>query len=253
MSLTRRVRQYWLYSILVSRIYLSLCFPAFNEAANIHGQISDALRAGESIGKEFEVIIVNDGSTDETKAIVSTLQHQDPRIRLVNHVNNRGYGAAVWSGLKAAKGEYLFYSDADRQFNLKEIAKLFAYIEQFDVVIGYRRKRQDHFIRRVNTWGWARLTSLLLGTRVKDPDCAFKLFRRTALAGVSVRSQGAVFSPELLMKLRRSNRSIKEVAVTHLPRRAGSPTGASINVIVRALKELFGLWRSTHYSNRRTR
>ncbi len=243
MSLTRRVRQYWLYSILVSRIYLSLCFPAFNEATNIRGQVSDALRAGESIGKAFEVIIVNDGSTDETKAIVSTLQHQDPRIRLVNHSRNRGYGAAVWSGLRAARGQYLFYSDADRQFDLREIKKLFAHIDHYDVVIGYRKTRQDHFMRRMNTWGWAKLAHLALGIKAKDPDCAFKLFRRSALAGISVRSQGAVFSPELLLRLKHLNRSIKEIPVTHLPRRSGSPTGASARVIIRALRELFDLWR----------
>ena len=209
------------------------------------------MRAGESVARSFEIIIVNDGSTDETRAIVSALQHQDPRIRLVNHSRNRGYGAAVWSGLRAARAEYLFYSDADRQFELREIKNLFEYIHQYDVVIGYRRHRQDHFMRRVNTWGWAKLAHLALGIKVKDPDCAFKLFRRSALVGISVRSQGAVFSPELLVKLRRLNRSIKEIPVTHLPRRSGSPTGATARVIVRALRELFDLWRRTRALGRR--
>lgn len=226
----------------MSAVYLSLCFPALNEAPNIKGLIEDALGVGQRMGKPFEVIVVDDGSTDHTAALLQRFVAADARVRAVHHPANRGYGAAVWSGLRAARGRYLFYSDADRQFDLGEIKKLFEHIPRHDAVVGYRFKRQDHLIRRLNTWGWALLTHAALGLPFKDPDCAFKLFRRGALDGITVNAQGAVFSPELLYRLLRAGRRIKEIPVTHLPRRAGNPTGASVRVIARALRELGRLW-----------
>jgi putative flippase GtrA len=188
---------------------------------------------------------VNDGSTDETGSIAESIARAQPRVRVVTHEHNKGYGEALKTGLRAARMDYVFFTDADLQFDIKELQNLLVHLREHAAVIGYRAPRQDAFMRLVNAWVWNKLNRLLFGLKIRDIDCAFKLFRRNLVQNLKLESSGAMISAELLIRLVRSKASIKQVPVSHLPRSAGSPTGAKPAVILRALKEMVQLYRGS--------
>lgn len=229
---------------------LTVSMPAFNEAENIPGMVADVLRVVPRLVDEFEIIVVDDGSRDETAVVTQTLAAQHPQLRLVQHEVNRGYGTAVLTGLTHATKELVFFTDADRQFDLAELEKLLAKIETADLVVGYRAPRRDPFMRRLNGRGWSWLVTLLFGYTARDIDCAFKLMRRTVIERLKedITSGGATFSAEFLVRAKQAGFKIAEVPLDgHRPRVAGNPTGAKLRVIVRAFKELvqfrLRLWR----------
>jgi glycosyltransferase involved in cell wall biosynthesis len=217
---------------------LSVVLPAYNEEANVAATVAEAVAVLRRLGLDYEVIVVDDGSRDATAAIVQRLAAEDPRIRLVQHERNQGYGAALASGFAAARGELIFLTDADKQFDLAEIELLLPHIRHADLVIGHRAPRRDPFVRRLFGWGWNMLVNLVFGYTARDVDCAFKLFRRRVLDDVKVASRGAMFSAELLIRARQAGYVVHEVAVSHRPRRAGRPTGAKPAVIARAFRDL---------------
>jgi glycosyltransferase involved in cell wall biosynthesis len=197
---------------------LSVFFPCFNEEANVEIVVDRALAVLRDRDLDrFEVIVVDDGSSDETGVRADKLAARYDEVRVVHHVQNQGYGAALRSGFGAAALPWVFLTDGDGQFDLNEIDFFLAAADQAEVVIGYRRERADHFGRRVNTW-FGPLTA-----------------------------SGAVISTELLVGVRRARIPIVEIGVHHYPRHAGSPSGASRRVILRALRELVNLrirdWR----------
>ena len=228
---------------------LSISFPAYNEEANIGKAVQDAIRVAARLADDFEVIVVDDGSADRTAEVVRELESQHPQVRLIEHEVNKGYGAAVFDGLVGGTKEWAFFTDGDLQFVLDELEKLWALCDQGDLIIGYRAPREDPFIRKLNGFGWTWLTNVLFGYVSRDVDCAFKLIRREALNAVAphVSSRGATFSAELLVRAKKMGYKLREVPVTHLPRQAGSQTGAKISVILRAFKEMalfrLKLWR----------
>ncbi len=213
--------------------------------ANLDRTVTSALAVLERRGlREFEVIVVDDGSTDGTTAVADGLSARDRRVRVVHHATNRGYGAAVRSGLAAARLEWIFYTDSDGQFDLDEIDLLLAEADRCDAVIGYRRHRSDGAVRRLNQTLWAAVVRATLGVAVRDVDCAFKLLRRSYVERVMpLESEGAVISAELLVKLQRAGARVTQVGVTHYPRSAGTPSGNNPRVIARAFRELFRLRR----------
>ncbi len=221
---------------------LSVFFPAYNEEENIESTVEQATDVLSSLDIEYEIIVVNDGSSDRTGEIAERLSLTDPRIRVINHDPNQGYGAAVWSGIQAARYEYVFFTDADLQFDLREIPLLLEHVPEHDVVLGYRADRQDPFIRLVNAKGWNILNRLLFGLKVKDIDCAFKLFKTKLVQNLPIESRGAMMSAELLIRLKQKGVKFKEVPVTHLPRMYGEATGAKPAVILRAFRELFSMY-----------
>jgi glycosyltransferase involved in cell wall biosynthesis len=215
--------------------------PAFNEAENIPGMVADVLRVLPQLTDEFEIIVVDDGSRDETAVVTQQLAAQHPEVKLVQHEVNRGYGTAVLTGLTHASKELVFFTDADRQFDLSEIEKLLEHIETADLVVGYRAPRRDPFMRRLNGKGWSWLVTLLFGYTARDIDCAFKLMRRSVIEQLQdeITSGGATFSAEFLVRAKQAGFKIVEVPLNgHRPRVAGNPTGANLRVIVRAFKEL---------------
>lgn len=222
---------------------LSLFFPAYNESGSITRAVNQADRVLKQLTKTYEIIVVNDGSRDDTGAIADALATKNHRVRVVHHPQNQGYGAAVTSGLHAAKYDYVFFTDADMQFDLKELKKLLVHVPAYEAVLGYRAHRQDPFFRRVNAYGWNVLNRIAFGLKVRDIDCAFKLLKRDRVQNINLTSRGAMVSAELLIHLQRQCIPFKEVAVTHMPRTSGSPTGAKPSVILRALRELFQLYR----------
>ncbi|MEW6268526.1 MAG: glycosyltransferase family 2 protein [Thermodesulfobacteriota bacterium] len=221
---------------------LSASFPAHNEEDNVGPMIADLLAVLPDVAERFEVIVVDDGSRDATYERASAIAAQDPRVRVVRHPVNRGYGAAVWSGLTAGALEYAFFTDGDRQFDVRQLADLIRELDGHDVVVGYRVDRQDNAIRIANAHAWNWLIRTLLHVPVRDVDCAFKLFDRRVLEGLVIEAGGAMFSAELLARLQARGARIVEVPVRHLPREKGRSSGGNPRVIARAFYELFRLY-----------
>jgi glycosyltransferase involved in cell wall biosynthesis len=226
----------------MSPFSISVFFPCYNEQDNVERVVSKAIEALVAMGADFEIIIVNDGSADKTGQAADSIAEADKRVRVVNHPQNRGYGAAVQSGIRNAKKELVFFTDGDGQFDIGEIQLLLPFIEQNDVVCGYRLDRKDPFMRKLNSWLWTKLVCMLFGMRIRDIDCAFKLFRREVFDGMKLSSAGALISAEILARATRRGLRIAEVGVHHYPRTAGKQTGANPKVILRAFKELFKLY-----------
>jgi glycosyltransferase involved in cell wall biosynthesis len=187
---------------------------------------------------DLEIIVVNDGSRDETGRIVAALAARDPRVRLIEHPVNLGYGAAVRDAVWAATKELVFFTDSDLQFDLAELPRFLERIAGADLVIGYRYARSDPWYRRLFGNGWSWLVNILFGYTARDVDCAFKLLRHRVIEVVQVASGGAMFSAEFLVRAKRAGFRIVEEPVSHHPRQVGTQTGAHLRVILRAFREL---------------
>jgi len=222
---------------------LSLVFPVFDEAANIGPLLDASLRLAPKLARDFEIVVVDDGSRDGSAAIVAARRSEDPRIRLVRHGSNRGYGAALRAGLREARGELIFFSDADLQFDLDELATLLAHARDFDIVAGYRKPRRDPWPRRFIACLWGANVRLLFDLRVRDIDCAFKVFRRHVIDAIPIASIGAFINTEILVRASNAGFRIHQVPVTHRRRRHGRQSGANPRVILRAIIELATLYR----------
>jgi glycosyltransferase involved in cell wall biosynthesis len=226
---------------------LSVVLPAYNEESNIEPMIENVLKTIGPAVADLEVIAVNDGSTDRTGERIQAVAARHPNVRMVAHEKNRGYGAALYSGFTAAKKEWVFMTDSDRQFKLAEFHNLAVQSDRADLVVGYRSPRRDPFHRLLYGWGWNTLVRLLFGYTARDVDCAFKLFKREILDHITIQSRGATFSAEFLVRAKRAGYKSVEVTVSHLPRRAGRQTGARLDVVTRAFRELVqvrvALWR----------
>jgi glycosyltransferase involved in cell wall biosynthesis len=261
-----------------NKLSISVFFPCYNEQENVERVVKRAKEVLEGIGADYEIIIVDDGSKDRTGEIADEMAKGDSHIRVVHHKPNRGYGGALQSGFRAATKELVFFTDGDGQFDIGEIKLLLGILEERqrtedggqktedrmqnaerkaeekhgqdarathknDIVCGYRINRQDPIMRKINGWMWTRLVNFLFGMRIRDIDCAFKLFRREAVADMKMSSSGALISAEILARATRKGCRIAQAGVHHYPRTAGKQTGANIRVILRAFRELFALYR----------
>lgn len=226
----------------VERRSLSIVLPCFNEAASIERVARQAAEVGRRLATSLDVVAVDDGSTDETSERLARLSTEIPELEIVRHEVNLGYGAALRSGFARARGELVFYTDADGQFDLSELPGLVALLDRYDVVSGYRLARRDGPLRYFYGVAWTALTDALLDTRVRDVNCAFKIFPRELVASPgTLRSTGALFGAELISEARRRGLRVGEIGVTHHARRGGRPTGAYPAVIGRAFRELYAL------------
>jgi len=228
---------------------LSYFFPAHNEAENIEALVDEALAELPKLADEFEIIAVDDGSKDGTGAIADRLAAEHPEVRVVHHQVNRGYGGALRSGFAASRYPLVAFTDGDRQFKIADVGRLLQRMQlpdKPDVVLGYRIKRADPFIRLAYARFYRFALRVWFGLKVTDPDCACKLFRRESLEGIRLQSQGGFLSGELLIKLRQRGRTIAEVGVPHYPRVAGQQSGANPKVVLRAVRDFWrlrvGLW-----------
>ena len=226
---------------------ISAFFPAYNEEANIGALCLKTAGVLKRLAGDWEVVAVDDGSRDRTAAVVAALHAKEPRIRVVSHAVNQGYGAAVKTGFASARMDWVFFSDGDGQFDVAELERLLPLMDGHDLVVGYRIKRADPLQRRLNAWAWGTLVRTLFGLRgVRDIDCAFKLVRRSVFDTFHLETNGAMISTELLVKAQKNGFRTVEVGVNHYPRTAGVQTGAKLKVIARAFKELFRysvVWR----------
>lgn len=217
---------------------VSFVLPCYNEEANIERAIDEVTRVAERLCAEHEIIVVDDGSADRSAALVAQRTETDPRVRLVQHDGNQGYGEALRSGFTAARLDHVFFTDSDNQFVLDELERFLPWIEHVHVVAGYRANRQDPPARRLMARGWNYLVRVLFYVPVRDIDCAFKLFRRSVFDELDLEAVGAMVSTELMVKVGRAGFGVVEIPVTHLPRTAGEARGADPRVILRAFREL---------------
>jgi glycosyltransferase involved in cell wall biosynthesis len=217
---------------------VSIVLPCYNEAANVADAVRAATGAAEAHAADFEVIVVDDGSTDGTAQIAARLADADRRVRLVVHPSNRGYGGAVRSGLRAARMPWVLLTDADLQFDLRELESFVPLANDADLIAGWRIARQDPPHRRLNAAAWNWLMHKRFDVPVRDIDCAFKLVRRDLLEEIPLTSSGAMISTELLVRAVAAGAIVQEVGVHHLPRAAGEQSGASPRVVIKAFREL---------------
>lgn len=221
---------------------LSVFFPEYNEEANVENMVRAAQTVIPQVAETWEIIPVNDGSKDKTGEIIDRLAQEDPHVKPVHHEKNKGYGGAVISGFKASKMDLVFFTDGDLQFDLKEITLLMDRLNEGDLILGYRKNRRDAWHRKLNAFLWGSLVKFLFGFKVRDVDCAFKLIKRGVLNKVELSAGGAMISTELLARAHKAGFKFVEVGVTHLPRTAGTQTGAKLSVILKAFRELFKLY-----------
>lgn len=218
---------------------LSVILPAHNEEVAIADTVRSVCEAVSTWTTDFEIIVVNDGSKDQTRAIVERLAAENSHIRLLNHEENQGYGAALVSGFEAITKDLAFFMDSDGQFDIYDLERFFPLLEEYDAVLGYRIDRQDTWMRKLNAWGWKMLVRTIFHLRVHDVDCAFKLYRSQFFHEHRLETRGAMINTEILYKFKRAGNTYTEIGVKHLPRHGGSATGARPAVIARAFKELF--------------
>jgi len=206
---------------------ISAVFPAYNEEENIEPCVLEARAILNELVRDFEIIIVNDGSTDNTGAVCAGLEKKFDKVRVVSKARNEGYGYALRDGFRAARFDLVFFSDADRQFDIYNLKDLLEYCDKFDIVIGYRKNRQDPLTRKLASSCYNLLVRGLFGLKVRDINCAFKIFHKEIFERISIESNQYVVNMEILAKARALGYSVKEVAVSRFPRREGrSKVGA---------------------------
>ena len=228
---------------------LSIFFPFWNEEQNIEAVVKKTIVVVDKITQNWEIIMVDDGSSDKTLEIAKRLAQEDSRLVAISHKTNRGYGAALKTGFETAKYELVVFNDGDGQFDFSEIDKFLEKIENADVVIGFRKKRLDNPFRHLlmnllKIWDF-----IFFGFRFKDIDCGFKLFKKEALNKIMpFKSEGAMITTEILARAKKENLKIAEVEVHHYPRIYGDQSGGNLRVILRAIKESLILWKNLTFN-----
>lgn len=224
-------------------VSITVFFPCYNEQGNVRKVAEQALGVLEGLHADYEVIIVDDGSSDNTGPLADAVAAEHPRVRVIHHPRNLGYGAALQSGFRAATRPIVFYTDGDAQFDIAEMPPLLPLLEKYDIVSCYRLNRQDNFVRRMNGWLWTRVTGVMFSLPLCDIDCAFKLYKRAIFDDIRMESTGALIDTEILARAARKGYTITQRGVHHYPRTAGRQTGANLRVVLRAFKELLKLRR----------
>ncbi len=222
---------------------LSVFFPDYNDGGTIASMVLAALKVCEQVTDDYEVIVVNDASTDYSQEILDDLAAQYPRFRFIRHQTNRGYGGALRSGFAAATKEWVFYTDGDAQYDPHELVKLIAALRpDVDMVNGYKIARSDPFFRiiigRIYHYG----VKLMFGLRLRDTDCDFRLISKQALDNINLTSDTGMITVELQRKLQDAGYKFAEVPVHHYHRAYGQSQFFNFPRIFRTLTGLLGLW-----------
>lgn len=229
---------------------LSIFFPFWNEEKNIESVIKKAIPIAQEIAVRWEIIMIDDGSSDKTLSIAKKLAAKNKNLSVITHFPNRGYGAALKEGFLNAKYKYIVFNDGDGQFDFGEVDKFINLIQDADMVIGYRKKRNDpNLFKRLLLMNLLKIWDFILFRfYFRDIDCGFKMFTREALEKIGpLRSEGAMITTELLAKAKKKKLRIKETGVDHFPRKFGDQSGANFPVVLRAVLESFQLWYDLHY------
>ncbi len=224
---------------------LSVFFPCFNEEDNIKSTVSKASKVLESLRVNYEILIIDDGSTDKTGEVADKLALNDKRVSVIHQING-GYGEALKAGFNNAKYKWVVYTDSDGQFDFSEVNKFLDKQSGADLILGYRIKRSDPFIRSLLAGGWRMTLFICFGLHLKDVDCGFKMIKKKTWEKISplTSSRGAMVNAELAIRAKRQGFRVVEIGVNHYPRLLGTPTGASLKVIVNSYLDLIKLWLS---------
>jgi glycosyltransferase involved in cell wall biosynthesis len=222
---------------------ISVFFPAFNDEGSIGGLVGDALALLPTLADDYEVIVVNDGSSDRTADVLEELARAEPRLRIVHHESNRGYGAALRTGFASATKELVFYTDGDGQYDVRELARLRPLlVAGVDVVNGYKVERADQWRRKALGAAYNRVAHLLFKLPIRDVDCDFRLLRRRAVEGIELFSSSGSICVELVHKLYRAGCVFVEVPVNHYPRAHGRSQFFTLRRVGRTALDLMSLW-----------
>lgn len=225
---------------------LSAFFPAYNDARSLPALIEKAFAVLAAAAEEFEVIVVNDGSTDETAAVLRELQARfGPRLRVVEHLQNRGYGGALRSGFQSARYELIFYTDGDGQYDVGELPLLLdKWSDSAGLVNGYKLKRHDPWHRVCIGWAYNKFARFLFGIRLRDIDCDFRLIRRAVVERLNLTSDSGTICVELVRGIELTGCEVREVGVHHYPRPYGRSQFFRIRSLFATLRQLMALyWR----------
>ena len=222
---------------------ISVFFPAYNDEASIAGLVGEALALLPSLTDDFEVIVVDDGSTDGTAAVLDELARADPRLRVVHHESNRGYGAALRTGFMSATKDLVFYTDGDGQYDVRELLLLRPLLAaEVDIVNGYKVQRADGWQRKAIGAVYNGLAHLLFSIPIRDVDCDFRLIRRRAVEQVELVSSSGSICVELVHKLHQRGCVFAEVPVQHRPRAHGRSQFFTLRRVSRTAFDLMSLW-----------
>ncbi len=232
---------------------LSVFFPCYNEEKNIQKTVSKAILVLNNVAKQWEIILVNDGSKDNTGQVLEQIKKQYPKqIRIITHNPNRGYGAALKSGFYNAKYNWITFTDSDGQFDFSEITEFIKKQQnsKADLVIGYYLSRKVSKTTIITSKIWEFIVFILFGLKVKDIDCAFKLISKKVINTIPKleAERGAFISSEFLIKAKKSGFKIVEIGVHHYPRIEGQATGRNIKVILKSFSDLFRLWFKINFN-----
>lgn len=201
---------------------LSVVFPTFNDGKSIPTLVKKTLSLLPKLTNDYEIIIVNDGSKDNTGEVLRQLQKEVSFLKVVTNEVNQGYGAALVNGFKKARKDFIFYTDSDGQYDVMEIKKLLASLgKNIDIVTGFKLNRADAWYRRIIGGGYNQFVKIVFGLKIKDVDCDFRLFRRTILDGVNFKITSGAFDVEFVKKLQEKKARFKEVPIRHYPRLHG--------------------------------
>jgi glycosyltransferase involved in cell wall biosynthesis len=223
---------------------ISVTLPAYNEADNIEALSEEIRQYFEGKKIPHEIIIVNDGSADETGKIADALAAKHKTISVIHHSPNQGYGRSLLDGFKSSRYEYLFFTDADRQFKIESLDEFIPHARDgsVDMIIGYRIDRQDPFMRKLLSGCFNLLIRIIFGLKVKDIDCAFKLFKKKSFVSLGIQSGDFLFNAEMLAKAQAKHFTIREIGVRHFPRAGGTSTVSTRHIFL-TLKCLVALYR----------
>lgn len=222
---------------------LSVFFPAYNDSGTIASMVIRAVRAASELTPDFEVIVVNDGSSDATAEIADELTRTYPHVRVVHHPANRGYGSALQTGFRSATKDLIFYTDGDAQYDPAEIALLWAKLTPgADLVNGYKISRSDPLHRIVIGRLYHYIVSILFGLRVRDVDCDFRLMRRAIFERIQLEKTSGVICLEMMKKIQDADFRIVEVPVHHYHRAFGKSQFFNVRRIVKTALDVMRLW-----------
>jgi glycosyltransferase involved in cell wall biosynthesis len=222
---------------------ISVVLPAYNEEKNIGFVIDGISDFFKKKSLPYEIIAVNDGSKDKTEEVLNDYKKRE-NITVISHDKNLGYGSALRSGFAVAKGELIFFTDSDRQFDVEDIAPFLNKIKENDFVIGYRKNRKDSLRRILYASAFRLAARIFFGVKAKDVDCAFKLFKSYVLSDAKLVSDGALINLEILAKAQKKGYKFVELPVRHFERTEGKQTGGSFKVIFKAIFQFFKLLKN---------
>jgi len=232
---------------------ISFVLPAYNEEENIEKATISIVEVAEGLNlDDYEVIVVNDGSTDSTRDIIDRMAAANARIRAIHQPRNLGYADALKAGFTSARMGLVFYTDSDLQFDVREVKNFLPASEDYDIVCGFRIYRYDPFTRLFLAWGYNLLARTIFRIRVRDIDCAFKLFRREVFDVIEIRSRKFFVDTEILAKARYHGFRMTEIGVRHYPRAGGSSTVRPSHILS-TLRELARIWAEIYLGRGKTK